>query len=71
VDESPVSVCKFPGCAFDPSTVNFLIINDDDEKKEEYDQEKTMVEKNKDSHILNVISSNRRKQLSLYQFMQK
>jgi hypothetical protein len=71
VDESPVSIRTLPGFTFDPSIVTSLIINNDNEDREEYNQKKAMTEKNKNSHVLNVISSNRMKQLSLDQFMKK
>jgi hypothetical protein len=45
LDETPASIRTLLGFTFDPSTVTSLIINDDNEEKEEYNQKKTRVEK--------------------------
>jgi hypothetical protein len=68
VDKSPISIRTLADFVFDPSTI-ITSTNIDDEKEEE--GEKTMtVEEDDDIHVLKV-SSNKMKQLSLYQFLEK
>jgi hypothetical protein len=45
VNESAVSIRTLPGFIFNPSAVTSLIINDNNEEKEDHDQNKTMIEK--------------------------
>ncbi len=45
LDETPVSIRTLLGFTFDPSTVTSLVINDDNEEREEYNQKKTRLEK--------------------------
>jgi hypothetical protein len=74
VDDSPLTLRTLPGFVFDPTTVTSLTINDDDddeEENEEYKRKKTMVEEDKDLHLLSVSSNKKMKQLSLDQFMKK
>jgi hypothetical protein len=69
VDKSPISICNLPGFVFDPSTI--ITSTDIDDEKQEEEGKKTMtVEEDDDIHVLKV-SSNRMKQLSLCQFLEK